>query len=193
WAGAAINASMPHWPIVAHLTISPWYSFQLDLFRVMWAILPAACLWGASFPLALAAAATPGVDPGRMIGAVYASNTVGAIIGALMFSIALVPVIGTFQAQRLLMGICLLAGILMLMSVVREPNGGSPPREQPLNAGAAMAWALTSVVAAFLLIWNAPPPAPGLLAFGRILPWIQQAMPDVLFTGEGINTTVAVT
>ncbi len=34
----------------------------------IWAILPATLLWGASFPLALAAAAAPGEDPGRMVG-----------------------------------------------------------------------------------------------------------------------------
>ena len=38
--------------------------FQIDLVRCLWAILPAACLWGASFPLALAAVASPGQDGG---------------------------------------------------------------------------------------------------------------------------------
>ena len=37
------------------LSPSPWFTLQLDLVRCLWAMLPAACLWGASFPLALAA------------------------------------------------------------------------------------------------------------------------------------------
>ena len=115
WTAANINGSLPYWPISTALASSPWYLFQLDLARVMWAVLPPTCLWGASFPLALAAAASPGEDAGRMAGAVYAANTVGAIIGALAFSTVLIPAIGTYQSQRLLIGICLLAGLVMLV------------------------------------------------------------------------------
>ena len=61
---------------------SPGSTFQLDLVRCLWVVLPAAILWGASFPLALAAVAAPGQDPARLVGGVYAANTVGAIIGA---------------------------------------------------------------------------------------------------------------
>ena len=56
-----------------------------------WAILPAAFLWGASFPLALAAVASRGQDPGRLVGGVYAANTFGAIVGALGFSMLVIP------------------------------------------------------------------------------------------------------
>ena len=49
--------------------------------RAIWVMLPAAILWGASFPLALGAIAEPGQDSGRLVGGVYAANTVGAIVG----------------------------------------------------------------------------------------------------------------
>ena len=49
----------------------------------MWVVLPGAILWGASFPLALAALASRGQDPARLVGGVYAANTVGAIVGSL--------------------------------------------------------------------------------------------------------------
>ena len=52
--------------------------------RAIWVLLPSTLLWGASFPLALAAVARRGQDPGRLVGGVYAANTVGAIIGALV-------------------------------------------------------------------------------------------------------------
>ena len=77
------------------LSPSPWYTFQLDLVRCLWAVLPPACLWGASFPLALAAVASRGQDPGRLVGGVYAANTIGAIAGALVFSLLVIPAIGT--------------------------------------------------------------------------------------------------
>ena len=39
------------------LALDPLFNFQLDFVRCLWAMLPATLLWGASFPLALAAAA----------------------------------------------------------------------------------------------------------------------------------------
>ena len=48
--------------------------------------MPAAVLWGASFPLAVAAAAAPYQDAGRLVGGVYAANTAGAIAGDLLSS-----------------------------------------------------------------------------------------------------------
>ncbi len=77
------------------LARSPWMTFQLDMARCLWAILPPALLWGASFPLALAAVAAPGEDSGRLVGEVYAANTLGSIVGALSVSLILVPWIGT--------------------------------------------------------------------------------------------------
>ena len=59
------------------------FNFQLDLMRAIWVMLPGAMLWGASFPLALAGVAAPGQDSARLVGGVYAANTVGAIVGAL--------------------------------------------------------------------------------------------------------------
>jgi spermidine synthase len=105
WTALVISASLPYWPILPALSPSPWYTFQLDLLRCLWAILPPACLWGASFPLALAAVASRGQDPGRLVGGVYAANTIGAIAGALGFSLLLVPAIGTAGAERALIGL----------------------------------------------------------------------------------------
>ena len=104
WTAFMLTRSLPFWPIDLQWSYSPWFSFQLDLIRCAWAILPAACLWGASFPLALAAAAGPGDDPGRLVGSVYAANTVGAIIGALVTSVLLVRSIGTQGVQEAMIG-----------------------------------------------------------------------------------------
>ena len=101
WTAYMIAHSLPYWPINPSISLSPWFNFQLDLARCLWAILPAAILWGASFPLALAAVASPGQDPGRLVGGIYAANTVGAITGALAFSLLVIPLVGTQWAQRL--------------------------------------------------------------------------------------------
>jgi len=94
--------------------------FQLDLARCLWATLPAAIFWGASFPLALAAAAAPGQDPGRMVGKIYAANTAGAIIGAVGTSVLLIGWLGTRHAQQVLMSLSALASLLMFVPVRRS-------------------------------------------------------------------------
>ncbi len=69
WAAWMLTASLPYWPVNPELAAaSPWYIFQLDLVRCLWALLPATILWGASFPLALAAVSALGFDPGRSAG-----------------------------------------------------------------------------------------------------------------------------
>ena len=83
WTAYMVADSLPYWPLDTMLTRSPWQLFQLDLVRCLWAVLPPAILWGASLPLALAAAgADADEDPGRVVGSVYAANTLGAIAGA---------------------------------------------------------------------------------------------------------------
>ena len=64
WTSIMIANSLPYWPVNPALSSSNWFTFQLDIVRCLWAILPPTLLWGASFPLALAAAAEPGEDPG---------------------------------------------------------------------------------------------------------------------------------
>src|SRR5262249_2599420 len=55
WAVWMLTRSLPYWPINPSLSQSAWFNFQLDLARCAWALLPATILWGASFPLAVAA------------------------------------------------------------------------------------------------------------------------------------------
>ncbi len=127
WTAVMISESLPYWPIVPALSPSPWYTFQLDLVRCLWAVLPPACLWGASFPLALAAVASRGQDPGRLVGGVYAANTIGAIAGALVFSLLLVPAIGTAGAERVLIGLAAAAALVALMPLLRHGAGDGAP------------------------------------------------------------------
>src|SRR5438128_4862874 len=114
--------SLPNWPIDPSLTGDPWVNMQLDLVRSLWAVLPAAILWGASFPLALASLASRGQDPARLVGGVYAANTVGAIVGSLGASLLLVAWLGSQQSQQLLIIISATAGVFALMPVAFEPE-----------------------------------------------------------------------
>ncbi len=124
WTAVMISQSLPYWPITPMLSPSPWYIFQLDMVRCLWAVLPPACLWGASFPLALLAVASRGQDPGRLVGGVYAANTIGAIAGALVFSLLLIPGIGTAGAERVLIGLAAAAALVALLPMLRPAPKG---------------------------------------------------------------------
>ena len=128
WAAYALAKSLPYWPIDPSLSWSPWISFQLDLMRCVWAVLPGAILWGASFPLALASVASPGREPGRLVGGVYAANTVGAIFGSLGFSMVLIPWLGTRGSQRVMIGLAAVATVFILISAIRVRSGGNLKR-----------------------------------------------------------------
>ncbi len=112
WAAWTISDSLPYWR--ALLSTSPWRTFGLDLIRCVCAILPPALLWGASFPLAIGAVASPGEDPGRVVGGIYAANTFGAIVGALGVSLALIPWVGTLDSQRVLLLLAAVGALLVL-------------------------------------------------------------------------------
>jgi spermidine synthase len=187
WAAYTLTASLPFWPIDPSLSDSPWFNFQLDFVRSLWAVLPATLLWGASFPLALAALATPGEDHARLVGRVYAANTVGAIIGSLGASLVLVAAIGSQHTQQLLILLC---GVSAL--VVLEPVAGavSTTRRPWLRFALVV---LVIMGACGTLMTRAVPPVPGLLvAYGRFTA-TKSGQGDVLYMGEGLASSVAVT
>ncbi len=188
WASFSIDAWLPYWPVDPRLSTNPWLTFQLDLARCLWAVLPAACLWGASFPLALAAAAPQHKDSGRMVGAVYAANTVGAIVGAVAFSIILIPAVGTLWAQRILIAAAAFAAMLILLARLRA---GIPASGRRLRLTVVLGAIVAVPVAAAVLAYGAPPVPGELYAFGRkIMNPVYE--PTMLYIGEGMNASIAV-
>jgi spermidine synthase len=119
WAGWLLNAWFPYWPLNPSQAASAALLFQLDVLRCALAVLPAATLWGASFPFALAAVARQGSDPARIVGRLYAANTLGAIIGALTASLVAVHAFGTHRAQQGLVVVSALAATLALVPAAR--------------------------------------------------------------------------
>jgi spermidine synthase len=187
WAASSVDVWLVYWPVNPLLTVNPWLTFQLDLARCLWAVLPAACLWGASFPLALAAAAPQYQDSGRMVGAVYAANTLGAIVGAIAFSIVLVPTVGTQWAQRILIATPALAALLILLASLRA---GAPAAGRRVVLTVILVVVAVPVVGA-VVTYGAPPVPGDLYAFGRTV-MSPDYWPKMLYVGEGMNASVAV-
>jgi spermidine synthase len=180
WAAYAITQAVPFWAVTDGT--SPWSRTGTDLARTAYAMLPAAVLWGASFPLALAAAASGRQDSGRLVGGLYAANTLGAIIGALSAGFFLVPWIGSQATQQLLIGLAALSALAVIVSL--WSTGSSRPKH---------AIAVASVVAAGFLAMTAVPPVLGrVVAWGRYLPGSSQA-PEPIYVGEGLTASIAVT
>jgi spermidine synthase len=180
WAAYGLSESLPYWPVDPSLSKSPWLTFQIDLVRCAWVVLPGAILWGASFPLALASATSQGQDPARLVGGVYAANTVGAIVGSVAFSMILIPRLGTQGSERIMIA---LAGISSVLAVASGRR---------MRARSYLPITALAVVIAVPAIWKVPPIPPALVAYGRYLP-TRTSVADVLYVGEGMNATIAVT
>ena len=193
WASYGLAESLPYWPVDPSLSKDPWLTFQIDLARCAWVVLPGAILWGASFPLALAAATSPGQDPGRLAGSVYAANTLGAIAGSLAFSMILIPCLGTQGSERVMIVVAAIASVLA-MTAGRARHELAVAGFLRLSSFLRSCILITGLVvmAAIPAIWTAKPIPPGLVAYGRYLP-TRTSLADVLYVGEGMNATIAVT
>jgi len=186
WAAYMLTDSLPYWPINPSITTDAWFNFQLDMVRALWVVLPGAILWGLSFPLALAAVAEPGQDPGRLVGGVYAANTVGAIIGSLGTGLFLVTALETPKSEVVLILVSAVTALMLLTPVL----AGDGKEKRVQWAGVV---ALLACIAGAGLSARYVPKVPGLLvAYGRYMAtWLPG--PTVIYQGEGLNAFVAVT
>jgi len=216
WAALIIAKSLPYWPVNPSIytnDLGPWYIFQLDLLRAAWMVLPATIFWGASFPLAIAAVASRNQDPGRMVGGVYAANTIGAILGSLAFSLWIIPRFGTQWAERLLVLIAALAALLALSSFAMMRSEKEEKHRffsQISYRGVVLVTVALIIVA--LLAGTVSRVPWVMIAWGRFsATYVAQADPEIVdenkrpskgpspsqwyctYVGEGMNVSVAVT
>jgi spermidine synthase len=202
WSAYQLTESLPYWPINPSIATTPWFTLQLDLVRCLWVVLPGAILWGASFPLALAAVASTEQDAARLAGGVYASNTVGAIAGSLVTSFILVPWIGSSHTEQVIIIISALSALLML-----EPSYAPAVRLKPDATGTSgvrlqpdqkPGWSLAGTVVLAVgmiaagLLARSVHELPGLLvAYGRYAA-TRVGQAEIIYVGEGLNASVAV-
>jgi spermidine synthase len=186
WAAYSMTKMLPYWPVSPGLALDAKYTFQIDLVRCLWAVLPAACFWGASFPLALAAVGRDEKDPGRLVGTVYAANTIGGIVGALLGSLLIIAWLGTQASQRILIGTAAVSALLMLLPTI---TAATP--KLTINAR-GLWWGLVTAVAAVLFIRSVPPVPPLLVGYGRWFATRLENANDFIYVGEGMTASVAV-
>ncbi len=153
----------------------PALMFAFDAFRCALVLLPSAFLWGASFPLAIAAGRSG--DFGAHVARTNAINTLGALAGAIAFTMLGIPLLGSQVAQQALVGFAALsAGVLVLTASDRFRLARLAPV------------ALIAIFAA----WFVPPIPGGLIASGRSVDsW--DSIEEFLYLAEGATASVAVT
>ena len=185
-AAHMITAELPFWKLNPDFADSLFLTFSHDLVRSAVAILPATGFWGASFPLALAAAAGKGQESGHLAGSVNAANTIGAIAGALLFGLVMVPAFGSSVSQQVL---ALASGgsALLLFGAQRGLGARS-------ESGMLRVPAVAALIAAFaiLMIQLVPPVSGRVIALGRRAHDSKVAPESILFAGEGRTSSVAV-
>jgi spermidine synthase len=180
WNAYTIARSLPYWPLDVTIATPAGVALELDVLRTAWAVLPGALLWGASFPLALAACVAPLADSRRVVGFLYAANTAGAIAGALLTTFVLVVSIGSRGTEQLAIVVAAAAGVLVLAGADRAPR--SAARIAAVGAVFAAALALAYVV---------PGLPPRLVAYGRFLP-TRGKDANIVYVGEGLTASIAV-
>jgi spermidine synthase len=179
WAAFALLKSMPWWPVQVTLVANPWLMVQLDAVRALWVVLPGAILWGASFPLALASIAPNGQDPGKLVGSVYAANTVGAIAGALLSSLVLVSSFGVQHSLQALIAVSAVSALMMLTA-----DSGQKQSRLIFTLLAVM-------VVTGIFVMSVPRLSGDFVAYGRFVP-TNAGQSDVIYVGEGKMAFVAV-
>ena len=184
WGAYSVVEILPYWPINPIIASRSSSLFEIDFVRCLWVVLPAAILWGASFPLALAAVATGSEDPGRLVGRVYAANTVGGILGSVLTALVMLPMAGTQWGQRVLI---VLAGVSAL--IVLLPTFAAAGAQRMRQIGYAV---VTVSLVGLLGAWHVQPPSGLLVGYGRLSAlWLGQTG-EFIYKGEGMNSSMAV-
>ena len=124
-------------------------------------------------------------------------NTVGALAGTVVFSLAVIPGLGTHRAQQALVVVAAAAAVLMFITARRHTASAGLAAAASLAPARGVAFrpALLGtlfVVAIVSSLWAVPATPSGLIAFGRDIGGWDTAE-RYLYVEEGVSASVAVT
>lgn len=116
---------------------------------------------GVAFPLSLQLAGSPHAIPARRLGALYAINTIGAVIGALVAGFVAIPQLG-LRASLLTAAVALLLGAVALL--LRGASSAQARLVALVPIGAVVVWMVTSAG------WDQKSVAAGGYLYSRFVP-----------------------
>jgi len=174
-------------------SLAPPFVQVLQLAVSVACLLPAALFIGATFPCAVAVAGRGAASVGRDVGRVFAVNTLGAIAGALVGGLVLVPAFGVQTALEIGIG-----GNLALAAVLFLGAARPVPVRAWIGAGAAL---LAGSATFQLAPWDprVMTSGPGIYASwhyisaaarGNLAATLRSR--DLLFYRDGLSSTVSV-
>jgi len=103
-------------------TVPPWGRYILFKFLISALIMAVpTLLMGAAFPLAIKLYSSTLKDIGKRIGLVYASNTVGAILGSILAGFVFISFFGLRDALLITAGVSALTGIILFLMHAGRP------------------------------------------------------------------------
>ena len=188
---AALPLHVTGWLVSARESFWQVQAVTFGLFLLV--MLAPTLLMGAMFPFASRLVGV-GADADRAVGTVYASNTLGSIIGAAIAGFVLVPWVGVRGA--------LLAAVLLnlLVAAAFAESSGVAPKRRRVFVGGGLVVGLGLV---FLMpSWDPARTGIGSFAFARRLPARIASSPEalaheiakgrIIFLEDGRNTTVTV-
>lgn len=165
-----------------------------DLIRVAITILPATFLWGVSFPLAARALMQTSDEIGRVVGRLYAVNTLGGILGAAAVSLGGISY-GGQTVQRTIALLCFISGWLLLCErLISSPPHASNAKSLLLRTRPRLlqAFALLLLPLCAISAMGFIPATPiGLLAEGPLMDRFHDVA-EYRFVAEGLNSPVVV-
>jgi len=172
---------LPHWQptrsFLPAIHTSPALTFGFDAVRCAVAMLPATILWGASFPLTIAAAR-------GSVASINALNTAGALAGAILVTLVAIPSFGSQRAQQLLALLATLSGIIVMLPHLKV--GATSMMLKRLSV-----ISVSSVIA--IVSVSSVPKVPGhLIAYGRSVN-SYDSIKQFLYLAEGATASIAVT
>jgi spermidine synthase len=159
---------------------SPMLTFGFDALRCAVAMLPATVLWGASFPLTVAAA-----RGGHRVASINALNTAGALAGAIFVTLVAIPMFGSQRAQQLLVALAALSGAIVAIAHPKVMAASRGPRHL------ASVLSVSSVIM-IVSVFSVPDIPGRLIAYGRsVNSW--DSIKGFLYLAEGATASIAVT
>lgn len=181
WSVFLVTQNLPYWEVNIAGDL-PWQRLQIDFLRCLIAMFPAAVLWGASFPLALASIATEEKDSASLVGGVYAANTFGAIIGSLAGGFILVPWVGSQLTQQIIILVSVVSALVIFISL----------SDSVMNISRKMLSSTIVLIVGIASVVSVPPILEEVIAYGRYLPAFGRGV-NVIYAGEGLTASIAVT
>lgn len=171
--GQTLPSGLAGFPDRSYWIVQSWVAALGSIFVQAGVVLFApAFLFGLVFPLALRFAEGSTADPAVLVGRLYASNTLGSVIGTVLGAFLLVPLLGTRGALVLLAWL----SVPLAFLVVHKTQTPTTARLGALG--------LITCTLFFLTLWAAPS--------GFYRDMFARRFGKVLWFSEGVSETVAV-